>query len=178
MATRAFVTSVALRVDAGGMSSLMTQIRQATTADLPVVVEFEIEIARISFPENPVVDPDIHHKKLSKALKKEPDGMFVMEAEGQVVGWLWIAINTNFVTGERYATFRSLALGPQWRGQENARSLVEFGIDFCRRRGAKWITGKVHVNNLPMRVLYRDVGFHAKHLTMEFRLEDGTGHEA
>jgi GNAT superfamily N-acetyltransferase len=155
----------------------MPDIRQATAADLPTIVEFEVEIARISFPENPVTDPDVHHKKLAKALQKEPDGMFVMEVEGQIVGWLWITMNTNFVTGERYATFRSLALSPGWRGRQNARSFVEFGIDYCRQRGANWITGKVHVNNLPMRVLYRDTGFHAKHLTMEFRLDDGTGDE-
>jgi ribosomal protein S18 acetylase RimI-like enzyme len=156
----------------------MMHIRQVTTADLPSIVEFEIEIARISFPDNPVTDPDVHHKKLLKALKKEPDGMFVIDVKDQIVGWLWITINKNFVTGEKYATFRSLALRPEWRGQEMARSFVEFGIDYCRRCGARWITGKVHVNNLPMRVLYRDTGFHAKHLTMEFRLEDGTGHEA
>ena len=147
-------------------------IRQATTADLLALANFEVEIARISFPENPVTDPAVHHKKLRKALEKEPDGMFVLEVEGQIAGWLWITMNKNFVTGERYATFRSLALNPEWRGQETARSLVEFGVDYSRQRGAKWITGKVHVDNLPMRVLYRDIGFQAKHLTMEFRWED------
>ena len=38
--------------------------------------------------------------------------------------------------------------------------------------GARWITGKVHVDNGPMRPLCRAAGFHPKHLTMEFRLED------
>ena len=147
-------------------------IRQATPADLPAIVPFEIEIARISFPEDPVTDPDVHRKKLRKAMERNPDGMFVAEADGRVVGWLWITINTNFTTGERYATFRSLASDPEWRGEELARSLVEFGIDYCRQHAAGWITGKVHVDNLPMRVLYREVGFHAKHLTMEFRWED------
>jgi len=156
----------------------MFHIRQVTIADLPVIAEFEVEIARISFPENPVTDPEIHRKKLLKALKKEPDGMFVAEVKGQVIGWLWITINTNFVTGERYATLRSLALSPEWRGKKIAHSLVEFGIDYCRQRGAKWITGKVHVNNLPMRVLYRNTGFHVKQLTMEFRLEGSTDNEA
>ena len=151
----------------------MLQIRPATPADLPVIAQFEVEIARISFPENPVTQPEVHEQRLLKALHKEPEGMFVAEAEGQVIGWLWITLNTNFVTGERYATFRSLALHPAWRGTEVARSLVEHGIAYCRRSAAKWITGKVHVDNLPMRVLYRDMGFHAKHLTMEFRLESG-----
>ena len=155
----------------------MPHIRQATVADLPAIVEFEAEIARISFPENPVTDPEAHHKRLLKAMQKEPEGMFVLEAEGQVVGWLWITINTNFVTGERYATFRSLALSSKWRGQETARSFVEFGVDYCCQCGAKWITGKVHVSNLPMRVLYRDTGFHAKHLTMELRLDGGCNDE-
>ena len=152
----------------------MCIIRQATTADLPAIAQFEVEIARISFPENPLVDPVAHEKRLRKALQKAPEGMFVAEAEGQVIGWLWITLNTNFVTDEKYATSRSLALSPEWRGEAIAHSLVEFGIDYCRRREANWITGKVHVDNLPMRVLYRDTGFHAKHLTMEMRLENGT----
>lgn len=150
----------------------MYHIRQVAVADLPIIAQFEIEIARISFPENPVTAPEVHEKRLLKALKKEPEGMFVAEIEGQVIGWLWITINTNFVTGERYATFRSLALAPEWRGKEISHSLVEHGIEHCRRHKAKWITGKVHVSNLPMRVLYRDLGFHAKHLTMELRLGD------
>ncbi|MBN1813240.1 MAG: GNAT family N-acetyltransferase [Anaerolineae bacterium] len=147
-------------------------VRQITAADSPAIAELEVEIARISFPENPIDDPAAHRKKLRKAMEKEPDGMFVAEVEGRIIGWLWITTNTSFATGERYATLRSLAVSPEWRGKGIGRSLAAFAIDHCRQRGARWISGKVHVDNAPMRALFHSAGFRAKHLTMEYRLED------
>ena len=151
-------------------------IRQATPADVPIIARFESEIARVSFPENPIDDPAVHRKRLLKALARTPEGMFVAQTDGQiddqVVGWLWITFNTNSATGERYATLRSLAVDPRWRGSGIGRSLVVFALEHCRRGGARWITGKVHVDNGPMRAIFRAAGFHPKHLTMEFRLED------
>src|SRR5438552_13802399 len=87
-------------------------VRQAAPGDLDALVRFEINIARISFPDDPVVDPEVHRKKLSKAMERDREGMFVAEAAatGQVAGWLWVALNTNFLTGENYANFRSLAV--------------------------------------------------------------------
>ena len=153
-------------------------IRQAAPADVPIIARFESEIARASFPENPIVDPAVHRKKLLKALARAPEGMLVAQIDGQVVGWLWITLNTSFATGERYATLRSLAVDPQWQGSVIGRSLVAFALEHCRRGGARWITGKVHVDNGPMRALFRSAGFRPKHLTMEFCLEDEAGDEA
>src|SRR5438477_1810462 len=87
-------------------------VRHPEAGDLDALAQFEIEIARISFPDDPVVDPEVHRKKLAKALERDREGMFVAEdvASGKVVGWLWVALNTNFLTGEQYATFRSLAM--------------------------------------------------------------------
>jgi ribosomal protein S18 acetylase RimI-like enzyme len=147
-------------------------IRQATPADVPTIAEFEIEIARLSFPENPIIDPAAHRKKICKALAQTPEGMFAAQIDGQVVGWLWVTLNTSFTTGERYATLRSLAVHRGWRGNGIGRSLVAFAIDYCRGNGAQWITGKVHVDNARMRTLFRATGFRPKHLTMEFRAGD------
>src|SRR5437763_9973659 len=87
------------------------KVRPPEDSDLDALVGFEIGIARISFPDDPVVDPEVHRKKLLKALERDREGMFVAErAEtGEVAGWLWVALNTNFLTGDSYATFRSLA---------------------------------------------------------------------
>src|SRR5437867_11809440 len=86
-------------------------VRPPRSTDLEALVGFEIDIARISFPDDPVVDPEVHRKKLLKALERDRDGMFVAErvATGEVVGWLWVSLTTNFLTGEHYANFRSLA---------------------------------------------------------------------
>ena len=60
---------------------------------------------------------------------------------------------------------------PDVRGTDAARALLRFAIEHVGREGAAWITGKVHVGNVPMRALYSEMGFHAKHLTMEYRFD-------
>jgi L-amino acid N-acyltransferase YncA len=146
-------------------------IRQAEERDLPAIVDFEIQIARISFPDDPVDDPAVHLKKLTKAMERDREGMFVAEsAAGDVVGWLWVALNTNFLTNEHYATFRSLAVSPGPDSADVADLLFEHGIAYARSKGVREITGKVHVANVPMRVIYRKFGFEAEHLTMKKRL--------
>ena len=91
-------------------------------ADLPALVAFEIAIARITFPRDPMVDPAVHEKKLRKALDRGEPGMFVLDRGGAAVGWLWVYLNTNFLTNERYATFRSLAVDET---QPDASALAE-----------------------------------------------------
>ena len=54
-------------------------LRAPQEKDLPAIIDFEIEIARISFPDDAIVDPAVHHKKLAKALERDREGMFVAE---------------------------------------------------------------------------------------------------
>jgi ribosomal protein S18 acetylase RimI-like enzyme len=148
-------------------------IRPATVADLPAIVAFEIAIARITFPRDPMVDPAVHEKKLRKALDRGEPGMFVLDRGGAAVGWLWVYLNTNFLTDERYATFRSLAVDEtQPDASALAESLFAHGIAYARAAGMTEITGKVHVNNVRMRVLYKKADFEAEHLTMKLYLGD------
>ncbi len=144
-------------------------LRFPESTDLDALVAFEIEIARISFPDDPIVDPEIHRKKLAKALERDREGMFVAEDKetGEVVGWLWVALNTNFLTGESYATFRSLAITQGKDSAIVADLLFTHGIQYAQQKGIIEITGKVHVNNVAMRVIYRKFGFTAEHLTMK-----------
>ena len=148
-------------------------VRPAAERDLPALVAFEIAIARISFPRDPLVDPEAHRRKLRKALERREPGLFVLDRGGQAVGWLWVYLNTNFLTEERYATFRSLAVDEQ---QPDAQALAEqlfaHGIAYARAQGMTEITGKVHVQNVRMRVLYRKAGFAAEHLTMKLYLDE------
>jgi ribosomal protein S18 acetylase RimI-like enzyme len=149
-------------------------IRPPQPSDIEALVGFEIDIARISFPEDPVVDPEVHRKKLLKALERDRAGMFVAErvVTGEVVGWLWVSLNTNFLTGEHYANFRSLATAQgSPDSAEIAERLFADGIEYAQQHGVLEITGKVHVSNLRMRVIYRKFGFEAEHLTMKRRLK-------
>lgn len=150
--------------------------RPPTELDIPAIIDFEIEIARISFPDDAIVDPDVHRKKLTKALERDREGMFVAEesGKGDVVGWLWVALNTNFLTNEKYATFRSLAVAHGADRPDHAAladAIFAHGIEYARKMGVKEITGKVHVNNASMRLIYKKFGFEAEHLTMKLKTD-------
>lgn len=149
----------------------MGEIRPAKKEDLPAIVDFEIEIARISFPEDPITDPEVHRSKLSKIMEREPEGMYVLAAGGRVVGWMWITMNTQPLTRRTYGTLRSLAVSRDWRKGGAGRALLEFGIDYCRKNRAEWMVTKVFAENLPMRTLCLSLGFRIKHLSMEMRFD-------
>lgn len=141
-------------------------VRDATAADLDKLVAYEIQIARISFPANPIVDPDSHRGRIVKALDDAREGTFVAGGAGEVVGWAWVSIRENFLTGEHYANLRSVAVDDGPDSTAVALALVRHAERFAAERDVTEIVGRVHVSNVPMRVVYRSLGFDAEHLTM------------
>ncbi|MGI5212799.1 N-acetyltransferase family protein [Plantactinospora sp. CA-290183] len=152
-------------------------VRQAAERDLDALTAFEITIAKISFGDGAITDPAVHRGKLEKALVREQENMFVAaDAEDRAVGFLWLALNINFLTQDRYANLRSLAVDPAREDREQiGQALLDEGLAFARRAGVTTVTGKVHVDNYPMRMLYRRTGFLPTTLTMRARLDDGDG---
>jgi ribosomal protein S18 acetylase RimI-like enzyme len=146
----------------------MVAVRAAEERDLDVLAGYEARIAEISFPDDPIVDRAAHRSRLRRALDRDGAGMFVaVEAPGgRVVGWLWVSLNTNFTTGAPYAQFRSLAVESGMEGRGVAEELIRRGLDHARESGMGEVVGRVHVSNVPMRVLYRAFGFRPQHLTM------------
>ncbi len=148
-------------------------VRALDESDIPQVAAFEAEIAVISFGEEAVADPAQHVAKLQRALGKGDDIMLVLAEPAQVLGWLWISLNTNAFTGDRYANFRSFALHPRVRGGQAGERLFAAGLERVKQAGGIGkMVGKVHVDNLPMRLLYKQLGFKPVHLTMELALEE------
>jgi GNAT superfamily N-acetyltransferase len=141
-------------------------VRDATLADVDKLVGYEIQIARISFPANPIVDPESHRARIVKALDDPREGTFVAASADGVVGWTWVSIRENFLTGEQYANLRSVAVDDGPDSTAVAEALVLHAERFASGRGVTEIVGRVHVRNVPMRVVYRSLGFEAEHLTM------------
>lgn len=149
------------------------RVRQAREADLDALAGFEVAIAEVSFGEDAVTDPAVHRKKLAKALERDRASMFVAEdGEGRAAGWLWLAINTNFLTGARYANFRSLAVAPD-AAAGAAEALLDHALAYARDLGVTEVVGRVHVDNHRMRVLYKKYGFVPAFLTMRWRSDAG-----
>ena len=81
-----------------------------------------------------VTDPETHRKRLAKGLEARPRlrlGRGGRESD-EPVGWLWMAINTNFLTQERYGNLRSLAVSDGSRGAEAADALLDAALAFAR----------------------------------------------
>jgi GNAT superfamily N-acetyltransferase len=146
-------------------------IRSAEERDLDALATFEAAIAEVSFGDDAVTDLTVHRGRLAKALERDRASMFVaVDAGDRPIGWLWFAVNTNFLTGARYANFRSLAVSPGPDSGSIGEALVAHALDFARREHLTEVVGRVHVANGGMRVLYRKMGFEPVHLTMRRRL--------
>jgi GNAT superfamily N-acetyltransferase len=170
-----FETSAAMPARAAGPEPPAAPrfvVRGAQERDLDRLAAFEVSIAEVSFGEEAVTDPAVHRQRLSEALREDPAGMLVAaDPDGRVLGWLWFAAKTNFVTGERYANFRSFAVAPVADRDGIAAALFARGLQHAEAHGLREIIGKVHVGNRAMRVLYRRNGFTPVYLTVRRRLD-------
>ncbi|WP_329217527.1 GNAT family N-acetyltransferase [Streptomyces sp. NBC_01485] len=150
--------------------------RQAGERDLPAIGAFEAEIARVSFGEDAIDDPARWSARLGKAMEKSKEGMIVAHRPGEdPVGWCWVSINQNAMTGDRYANFRSLAVSPLDNRGDVAELLLTAGLEFCLANGITEVVGRVHVSNVPMRTVYRKFGFDPTSLSMKLFLPKSRG---
>ncbi|MDQ0683936.1 putative methyltransferase/GNAT superfamily N-acetyltransferase/DNA-directed RNA polymerase subunit RPC12/RpoP [Streptomyces achromogenes] len=150
--------------------------RQADERDLPAIGRFEAEIARVSFGEDAIDDPERWAARLGRAMEKSKEGMIVAHGPGEEpVGWCWVSINQNAMTGDRYANFRSLAVSPVDNRSDVAELLLTAGLEFCLANGITEVVGRVHVGNVPMRTVYRKFGFDPTSLAMKLFLPEKDG---
>jgi L-amino acid N-acyltransferase YncA len=156
-------------------------IRPATENDLDALVQYEIEIAVVSFGQEAVTDPALHRKRVAGALGKPGEITLVAaarQAPAVPVGWAWLSARTNSLTGETYGNFRSLAVSDRPDRSLIGELLMARVLSAADEGGMTQLAGKVHAANLGMRALYRKFGFTATHLTMERRpAEQGTGQD-
>ncbi|CAM3405934.1 GNAT family N-acetyltransferase [Stackebrandtia soli] len=147
-------------------------IRPADEHDVDGIVDFEIEIAKISFGDEAITDPAVHRKRVVSALGKSGEIMLVAGEPGTPpLGWAWLSGRRNSLTGAHYGNFRSLAVGDHPDRAEIGEDLLAEVIRLCRADDIGELVGKVHATNLPMRALYRKFDFEAVHLTMRKRLD-------
>ncbi|MFJ1804852.1 MULTISPECIES: GNAT family N-acetyltransferase [unclassified Streptomyces] len=148
--------------------------RGADERDLAAIGRFEAEIARVSFGEDAIDDPARWASRLGRAMEKSKEGMIVADGPGEEpVGWCWVSINQNAMTGDRYANFRSLAVSPVDNRSDVAELLLTAGLEFCLANGITEVVGRVHVGNVPMRTVYRKFGFDPTSLSMKLFLPEG-----
>lgn len=154
--------------------------RLAQPEDIPVLAIFERELARLSFPEDPILDLEYHTEKLQRAMEREPEGMIVqtvaaddVPAGDEIAAWMWLMTRKTLATGEPYGVLRSLYVRRRYRRHGLALSLAEYALRYFAVRDVKKIMAKLHAANRPALRVLRQVGFAPLHTTLQYRIEPG-----
>lgn len=148
-------------------------IRNLEAQDIDAVARFEVEIATRSFADEAVTDLDHYRKKLGKLVKYRDDWTKVIEKDGAVCGWAWVASRRNFITDDLYADFRSFYVDGPKAGPAAAVSLLRAVLAHCEAEGFTRIVGRTATSNAPMRALYELAGFSERHVVYELDIGSG-----
>jgi GNAT superfamily N-acetyltransferase len=153
-------------------------LRRLEPGDVPTIVQFEREIAEISFPDDPVTDLAFYERKLRQAIGDRKSEPMVAVAGGRIVAWAWIGTRENFITHERYGELRSFYVVKDFRGTGYAMKLMRACLDYCATHGLARLTGRTHAANESMQAVYEMYGFEAKHIVYERRIAPAGGKAA
>lgn len=151
-------------------------LRDATLDDLDQIIQFEIDIAVISFDDKAITDTSLHGRRVSAAVRSPDDVTLVVVAEdapAEPLGWAWLSARANSLTHERYGNLRSLATADHPDRTAIGELLLGSMVERVQKLGVVEIVGKVHVANLPMRTLYKKFDFESVHVTMRRILPAG-----
>lgn len=156
-----------------GPPSAGLAIRELRVEDIEAVSRFEVEIAVRSFAEEAVTDLDHYRKKIGKLVKYRDDWTRVIEVDGAVCGWAWVASRRNFITDDLYADFRSFYVDGGRAGPAAAVKLLRTVLAHVESHGFTRIIGRTATSNAAMRALYELAGFSERHIVYE--LDVGAG---
>jgi RimJ/RimL family protein N-acetyltransferase len=135
------------------------RLRPLRTEDIEIVASFERDIAKVSFPDDPITDLGFYMKKVGKLVDDRNAATFVAEDDSGVVGWAYVSKRQNFITKETYADFHSIFVSPSQRGTGTADRLAEAVFDFCRKQKLDRVVFRTRATNEPMKAVLARVGF-------------------
>ena len=113
------------------------RLRPLQTRDVEAVAAYEREIAKISFPDDPITDLDFYIKKVKKLIDDRNAATFVADDGSDVVGWAYVSKRQNFITKETYADFHSIFVSPSQRGTDHREQAVPGGVRLLREPKAR-----------------------------------------
>ena len=88
-------------------------------------------------------------------LTKDPNGVFVLEIDGRIAGFITTWQDHEAGIGH----IPNLALAPEYRGKGYGRRLIEYALDHFRRHGLTHAKIETLVQNAVGRHLYKSCGF-------------------
>src|SRR3989338_162264 len=144
-------------------------LRNFSLKDTKVLEGFQKESVPISFPG---IKPNLPNfkKNLFKYFKKEPDGIAVLEKDGEVIGYIWLNTKYNSFRKKRYGLIRKLYIKNAYRGRGLAKRLLKFAEEYFEKKKAKYIELKVTLTIRAAVDLYKKAGYLQKRIILEKRL--------
>jgi L-amino acid N-acyltransferase YncA len=134
-------------------------LRSLKLDDVEVIASFEREIAKISFPESPILDIKFYSKKISGLIGDPNVETFVAEHDQKVVGWAYVSKRKNFITKEEYADFHSVYVDPGQRGSGLVSKLANAVLEHCQRNNLTQIVFRTRATNEPMKSVLARHGY-------------------
>src|SRR5215813_6094381 len=135
------------------------RLRPVEAKDLETIASFEREIAKISFPDDPITDLDFYVKKLRHVIDDANAAGIVAEDATGLVGWAYVSRRQNFITKEAYADFHSIYVSPSQRGTGLVSALVNAVFEFCRKQRLDRVVFRTRASNEPMKAVLTRFGF-------------------
>jgi RimJ/RimL family protein N-acetyltransferase len=135
------------------------RLRPLQAKDVEAVAAYERDIAKISFPDDPITDLNFYVKKVSKLIDDKNAATFVADDGSDVVGWAYVSKRQNFITKESYADFHSIFVSPSQRGTTTVNRLCEAVFDYCASQKLDRVVFRTRATNEPMKAVLARVGF-------------------
>lgn len=138
-------------------------LRSAHLQDAPQIRELAHRFLEHGLP--PWRDADkaraFHTREAEAVLRALAEGetVLVAESEGQVVGFLYLKTEADFLTGEAQAYLADVAVREDFEGRGAGRALLEAAEAWARAQGHRVLALEVFAANSRARAFYARMGF-------------------
>jgi GNAT superfamily N-acetyltransferase len=135
------------------------------------VLEFQREVYETNFPGF-VADPLFLRRyadELRRSASHPSEGLFVLEDDGEAVGFLWVSLITTLVD-PCVGYIKNIFVAEHLRGEGHGRRLVSFAEHWCRTRGVYRIALDASCCNQRAVGLYAQMGYGTVRYRMEKQL--------
>lgn len=141
--------------------------------DAEVVYSFQEDTFSVNFPDFIMTRrfETAFRNDLRRATNDRNHGVFVVEIEGEVVGFLWVAIFSNTWTGERYGYINNIYVRPELRERGIGNMMMAKAESFFRFHHLRKLRLTVTSSNAAALGLYQKAGFQIQRHEMEKDME-------
>ncbi len=150
------------------------ELRPASLADIPVLLQFEQGVVEAERPFDPTLKPSpIHYYDLEELIRGDDSVVMVAECNGQLVGsgYARIEVSKPYLQHGRHAYLGFMYVDPAYRGRGINQKILEALKSWSLAKGITEMRLEVYQGNTAAIRAYEKAGF--QQLLVEMRLGIG-----